>query len=108
LGCTGGIYGTLRARIIIEGSRVVNNTATNSGGGIYIDDVDSSRSSTLRVTNTTIENNRAGRFEARGGEQAEKIEHFSLTLSQNFAGACNDLTFVLPTLQVEYTGLESG
>ena len=73
MGCTGGIYGTLRAKIIIEGSSVVNNTATNNGGGIYIDDVGSSTSSTLRVTNTTIENNKAGRFPARGGETEEKI-----------------------------------
>ena len=76
----------------------MNNTATNNGGGIYIDDVGSSKSSTLRVTNTTIENNRAGRFPARGGELAEKMAHFSLTLTQNFARACHDLTFVLPTL----------
>jgi hypothetical protein len=72
LGCTGGIFGTQRVRIIIEGSNIVNNTATNNGGGICIDDVGSSTSNTLRVTDTTIENNTAGRFPAIGGEREEK------------------------------------
>jgi hypothetical protein len=48
-----------------------------------------------------------GVFRPEEVNKKKKIAHFSLTLSQNFARACH-LTFVLPTLQEEYTGLESG
>ena len=47
--------------IIIENSRVVGNTATTSNGGIYVQ-----TDSTLRVNNTTVENNTA----FYGGESA--------------------------------------
>ena len=48
--------------IIVENSSVVGNTAATSFGGIYVQ-----TDSTLRVTNTTVENNTAG---DRGGESA--------------------------------------
>ena len=40
--------------INVENSSVVGNTATISGGGIYVQ-----TDSTLRVNNTTVENNTA-------------------------------------------------
>jgi hypothetical protein len=46
--------------IIVENSSVVGNTAATLAGGIYVQ-----TDSTLRVTNTTVENNTA---DDRGGE----------------------------------------
>ncbi len=48
--------------IIIENSGVVGNTAMTSAGGIFVQSV-----GTLRVNNTTVENNTAGKT---GGESA--------------------------------------
>ncbi len=47
--------------ISIEKSSVVGNTAATKGGGMYVQ-----TDSTLRVNNTTVENNTAG----AGGESA--------------------------------------
>ena len=48
--------------ISIEESRVVGNTAATSAGGMFV-----YMDSTLRVNNTTVENNTAGDY---GGESA--------------------------------------
>ena len=48
--------------ISIEESSVVGNTAATYGGGMYV-----ATDSTLRVNNTTVENNTAG---DAGGESA--------------------------------------
>jgi predicted outer membrane repeat protein len=48
--------------ISIEKSSVVGNTAATNGGGMYVQ-----TDSTLRVNNTTVENNTAGEV---GGESA--------------------------------------
>jgi hypothetical protein len=62
--CSGGICGFTRVEIIVEGSRVVENTVRSrefalqgvvvtGGGGIFIQD------GTLRVTDSTVANNTA-------------------------------------------------
>jgi predicted outer membrane repeat protein len=48
--------------ISIEKSSVVGNTAATNGGGMYV-----KTDSTLRVNNTTVENNTVGNV---GGESA--------------------------------------
>ena len=64
--CAGGIYGSDRVRVSVQGSRVESNAAGDSGGGIFV-----VTSSTLRVANTTVESNTAS---DRGGEQ---VTHFA-------------------------------
>ena len=64
--CAGGIYGSDRVSVSVQGSRVESNAAGDSGGGILV-----LTNSTLRVANTTVENNTAG---DRGGEQ---VTHFA-------------------------------
>jgi hypothetical protein len=70
----GGIFSGQRVVISIENSRVVGNTAATFAGGIYVQ-----TDSTLRVTNTTVENNTAG---DRGGEL---VGHILCLTDQNIS-----------------------
>ena len=67
--CAGGIFGLFRVGIIVENSSVVGNTAARFAGGIHVDS-----DSTLRVTNTTVENNTAA---GGGGESATFCAYLS-------------------------------
>ncbi len=63
-----------RVALSVENSFVVGNVATrNSAGGIYVD-----TDSTLRVSNTTVENNTGG-VSGRGGEE---VAHFVSNLPE--------------------------
>ncbi len=75
--------------IIIENSGVVGNTAMTSAGGIYVQSVGN-----LRVNNTTVENNTAGKT---GGESATFsalltiIYLFGTTHGEQVLGSLHDL-----------------
>jgi len=80
--CAGGIYGSDRVSVSVQGSRVESNAAGDSGGGMHVQ-----LDSTLGITNTTVEYNNAtgqgGSLYGNGGEKVANFRHYKKELSPN-------------------------
>ncbi len=80
--CAPGIVGSGRVRINVESSRVERNTATDDGGGFYVD-----RDSNVTLLNTTVAGNTAGDAGGIGADTRSQVQVESSFIVGNSASA---------------------